>query len=136
MTAEKEKRYTVFLVEDDRDDKNILVQTLLSSPYIRNVFSFENGDMLFQHISSEEDACRKAIESGALVLLDVRLPGKSGIEILEKLKSNKLTSAMRVAMTTGDDSAETKSKAERFDIDAYIKKPVTLESVHKALRAG
>jgi len=62
-----------------------------------------------------------------VVLLDINLPGQSGMEILQELKQN--FSDMEVIMLTADDSAETAVKAMKIGALDYLTKPFNMEEV-------
>jgi len=70
-----------------------------------------------------------------VVLLDIRLPGKSGIEILKEITESRIDT--KVIMLTSDDTAETAIKAMKLGAVDYLTKPFNLEEVdlvvHKAI---
>ncbi len=70
-----------------------------------------------------------------VILLDIRLPGKSGIEILKEITESRIDA--RVIMLTSDDTAETAIKAMKLGAVDYLTKPFNLEEVdivvHKAI---
>ena len=70
-----------------------------------------------------------------VVLLDIRLPGKSGIEILKEITESRI--GAKVIMLTSDDTAETAIKAMKLGAVDYLTKPFNLEEVdlvvHKAI---
>lgn len=70
-----------------------------------------------------------------VVLLDIRLPGKNGIEILKEITGNRIDT--KVIMLTSDDTAETAIKAMKLGAVDYLTKPFNLEEVdivvHKAI---
>jgi CheY-like chemotaxis protein len=104
----KEKRkYTIFLVEDDRVDRNIILYTLQRSPLVNNVHSFDTGDSMLRHFIHGE-YYRELLGQYAgqsapplLVLLNIRFPGTDGIGILKALKDDVLTEDIPVALMTG-----------------------------------
>src|SRR5208337_1189784 len=61
-----------------------------------------------------------------VVLLDVNLPGQSGIDILKELKSK---GNGHVIMLTADDTAETAVKAMKLGAADYFTKPFNIEEV-------
>lgn len=67
-----------------------------------------------------------------VVLLDIRLPGKNGIEILRELVS--LRNDMQVVMLTSDDTAETAVRAMKLGAADYLTKPFDLEKVKITVR--
>jgi len=70
-----------------------------------------------------------------VVLLDIRLPGKNGIEILKEITESRIDT--KVIMLTSDNTAETAIKAMRLGAVDYLAKPFNLEEVdivvHKAI---
>lgn len=67
-----------------------------------------------------------------LILLDVRLPGASGIEVLEKLKKDH--SDIPVILMTAFGDLQTAVQAVQADAFEYLTKPFDLETVLQAVR--
>jgi DNA-binding NtrC family response regulator len=67
-----------------------------------------------------------------LVLLDIHLPGKSGIEILKELKEKGVSS--QVVMLTADDTAESAIKAMKLGAVDYLTKPFEMAEVKIVVR--
>ena len=65
-----------------------------------------------------------------IILLDVNLPGMSGIEILKELKGFRA----HIIMLTADDSAETAVKAMKLGAADYVTKPFNMEEVKIVIR--
>ena len=69
-----------------------------------------------------------------LVLLDLNLPDMTGIDILEKLKSDPRTKrAPVVVLTTTDDNREIQ-RCYDLGANVYITKPVNYDSFANAIR--
>lgn len=70
-----------------------------------------------------------------LILLDVSMPGMSGLTVLRRLKSSSRTQHIPVIMLTGHDDAELKDQA-RFDYaDNYIIKCASIREINDKLLA-
>ena len=68
----------------------------------------------------------------AVILLDIRLPERSGIDILEDImKSGVIT---QVVMLTADDTAETAVKAMKLGAVDYLTKPFNIDEVKIVIR--
>ncbi|MEK6744811.1 MAG: sigma-54 dependent transcriptional regulator [Nitrospirota bacterium] len=82
-------------------------------------------------VRSENSALRvvEAIRSWSpcVVLLDIRLPERSGIEVLEDIVRNELRT--QVIMLTADDTAETAVKAMKLGAADYMTKPFNLDEI-------
>ena len=130
-------KYTVFLVEDDSLDRNIILQTLQRSPYVHNVHWFDSGDLMLKHFVHEGYYNGNVIQNiPTLVLLDVALPGTDGMEILKRLKDNPLTSEIPVVMITGNVTDTAARAAFKLKANAFISKPLHLDRVHEVMFTG
>ena len=62
-----------------------------------------------------------------LVILDNRLPKKSGIELLQEARDEGRQT--KVILMTAFDSRGVKGKAKRLEVDHYLRKPFDLDSI-------
>ena len=100
----------MLIVDDERDICDCLEQ-----------FFAARGFAVLSVFSGEEALERLQAESADVVLLDILLPGLSGIEILRRAKE--LNPRVRVIMVTGIDRAELRRTAYHYGAAAYITKP-------------
>jgi CheY-like chemotaxis protein len=129
-------KFTVFLVEDDSDDRRQAFQELIKSPYIQNVHCFESGDKMIEHFIAEGYYSGNLIRYlPTLIVLDIHIPGNNGIEILRELKNHPLTDNIPVIILTGDTSDELELEAYKFKANAFVTKPLDLKQVHKIIGA-
>ncbi len=64
-----------------------------------------------------------------LILLDLGLPGGDGFVVLERLKSNRLLSAIPVIVVTVQDPALAEQKAREYGAIAFHQKPVKADEL-------
>lgn len=64
-----------------------------------------------------------------LVLLDIQMPGMDGLEVLKKIRENKMR--VKVIMVTALETQEKIEEAMRLGADNYITKPLSLEYLEK-----
>ncbi len=64
-----------------------------------------------------------------VVLLDIRMPGMNGIEVLKKIKE--IDSNIKVIMVTGIDSSDVVEEAKEAGASDYIIKPFSLNYLEK-----
>ncbi|MDD5291996.1 MAG: response regulator [Candidatus Omnitrophica bacterium] len=82
--------------------------------------------------SSGEEALDLLVkEKPDLVLLDVRLGGMDGIEVLQKMRQ--MQNNTQVIMVTGVDEKETSDKAKELGVTDYIHKPLKLDELEEVV---
>ncbi len=107
------------------DDENLVVSML------GRALRKEGYDV--REETDPEGAVRKILAFAPdVVLLDIRLPGKDGIELLRELVS--LGTGIQVVMLTSDDTAETAVRAMKLGAADYLTKPFDLEKVKVVVR--
>ncbi len=118
----------LILVVDDEQDAGRLMQRVLSA----------SGHEVCAIGDPEEAINWLQKNTPDLVLLDIKLKGKSGISVLEYLRGYNLKT--KVVMVTGYPSAETRNKAMDFGVQEYLIKPIEIDElesrVNKLLESG
>ena len=69
-----------------------------------------------------------------LVVLDVMLPGKTGFDILEELRSNDETADLPVLMLTARGQSRDREMAEKAGVSRFMTKPFSNAEVLTAVR--
>jgi len=115
---------TILLVDDDRDILHAMETTL--AEFGPTIVTAGNGD----------DALVQAKEhSPDLVILDMMLPKRGGLIVLEKLKQGKKRGdSPRVIMVTGNQGHRHKTFAEALGVDEYLNKPFRMERLVESSR--
>jgi len=106
----------VFIVDDDETIAAMLERVLKKEDYeVRK--------------SHDPKGVVESVKSWApdIVLLDITLPGMSGMEVLKALKQDEVDA--QVIMLTADDSAESAVKAMKLGAIDYITKPFIIDEV-------
>ena len=107
----------IYLVDDDEFIVAMLSRALEKEGY--EIRSATGGSNLLEKITSWHPD---------VVLLDINLPGKSGMEILKELKRDRANGG-EVIMLTADDTAETAVKAMKIGACDYLTKPFNMDEV-------
>jgi CheY-like chemotaxis protein len=69
-----------------------------------------------------------------LVLMDLKMPRKSGFEVTKWIRSEKAWAQLPVVVMTSSDQPEDRMGAMQAGADAFYIKPVALEELEAALR--
>jgi diguanylate cyclase (GGDEF)-like protein len=104
--------YNVLVVDDAKDSILILNHDLSAAGY--RVNSAYSGEQALEILSSEK------ID---LILLDMYMPGMSGMEALQQLKANAATANIPVIMLSGADGEDDIVNALESGADDYVTKP-------------
>ena len=113
----------ILVVDDDPQ-----ITTLLQ-------FRLRKVDYAPRVVNNGEDALRAIQEKKPdLVILDVMMPGMSGYEVCEKIKSDEKTSDIPVIMLTALDMGKDFEKALEKKADWFITKPFETEHVLKRIQ--
>ena len=101
------------LLVDDEPLNLKLLKTLLD-PYGYQLFCAENGEKALKLLNRHDMD---------LVLLDIMMPGISGFEICQQIKSRENTRNIPVVLVTALDDSEVKIKGIEAGADDFISKP-------------
>lgn len=69
-----------------------------------------------------------------VILLDLLLPGLSGLELLEAMKGNSSLSEIPVVVLTGAEDEDTCGKVASFRVEHFIRKPVDFDQFLRVVR--
>ena len=59
-----------------------------------------------------------------LILLDIRMPGMDGFEVIDRLKANVKTRAIPVIFLTGESESDTERRAMEVGAKGFVTKPI------------
>jgi len=119
-------KLNILLAEDDQDDRMFFKDAFDSVKIEHNLTMFENGADLMAYLTDTDDLPH-------IVFLDLNMPGKSGIECLKEIRSNKRLQDISVAIYST--SATNGNVEETFVLGAnvYIKKPREFATLKKII---
>ena len=112
----------ILLVEDDIEISDML----------KNFLSTENFEVTASY--NGKDACQKFfMDTYSLVLLDLRVPGLSGMEVLKNIRE---ASTVPVIIISAKDSDSDKTLGLGMGADDYITKPFSVTEVLARIKAN
>lgn len=103
----------ILVVDDVHDNRNVLRRRLVKRNF--TVIEAENGEEALKIIANEKLD---------LVLLDVRMPGLSGLEVLERIRLEYTSQQLPVIMVTANTFSDDVVAALQRGADDYVTKPV------------
>jgi len=94
----------------------------------------ERGYLCTTALSGKEALAKLAAEDFAVVLLDIRLPGMSGMEVLREIWLNHTNAA--TIMITAVNDVDTAVEAMKLGASDYLVKPFNLDRVDASIRTA
>ena len=118
------------LVVDDEND----VQVLFQQRFRREI---RDGEMDFMFAFSGEEALaylREHNHEAVLILSDINMPGMSGLELLQQIKSSFDDPSPHVIMVTAYGDDENYNHAMKHGANGFVTKPVDFPSLKEKLK--
>jgi two-component system response regulator len=125
----------ILLVEDNDDDAELTAMAFRAAKISNPVFRVEDGVEALDYLFARgKHAARNVADLPAVVLLDLKLPRLSGLEVLAALRAQELTKHLPVVVLTS--SIEDRDRVAAYDhhVNSYVKKPVDYEQFVTAAR--
>jgi CheY-like chemotaxis protein len=125
---------SIIMIEDDEGHARLIEKNIRRAGVNNEIIPFADGTSALKHLLGEDGSGEASSGRQLLILLDLNLPDMTGIDILEKLKSNNHTKRSPiVVLTTTDDSREIQ-RCYDLGANVYITKPVNYEGFANAIR--
>jgi FixJ family two-component response regulator len=122
MAEDSTVRPTILIVDDDPAVRNSLVFLLSVEGYA--VRSYPNAEAILDHDDFPVQGC---------IVIDYRLPGMNGLELLDELRRRKVTLPAFIIASHPTDLLMTKAAAAGIPL---IEKPLLDETLREKIRAA
>jgi CheY-like chemotaxis protein len=128
---EKEKQTIIILVADDDPDDRLLIQDAFSESRLINPLHFVNdGQELLDYLNrcNKFQKLKKTPLPG-LILLDLNMPRKNGMEALKEIKSNPKHRSIPVVIFTTSKAEEDILQTYDLGVNSFVTKPVNFDKL-------
>ena len=120
--AEKPK---ILLVEDNQDDKELALLAIVFSGVSCDVEIAHDGAEALEMLLGK--GVSRTVDPPRLVILDLKMPKVSGLEVLQAMRKDSRTKYVPVVVLTSSGEKRDLSDAYAFGATSYIRKPIDLE---------
>ena len=118
----------ILVVDDERD-----VQILFQQRFRKEI---RKGELDFHFAFSGEEALTVMNEiqhKAVLILSDINMPGMSGLELLEKIRSDYDNPPPVVMMVTAYGDEQNRNAAERLGANDFLTKPLDFNTLKEKI---
>jgi len=124
----------ILLVEDNPNDAELIIRALKKNKLANNVLVAEDGVEALDSLFCRGKYANKDIRSTPkVVLLDLKLPKISGLEVLKIIKEDNMTSNIPVVIVTSSGEEPDIQKAYDLGANSYVVKPVDFDQFINAM---
>jgi two-component system response regulator len=126
---------TILLIEDNPDDIELAMRAFRKNN-IANKFVIANDGvealdyLLCQGAYTDRDIKNKP----RLILLDLKLPKISGLQVLEKIRNEESTKFIPVVILTSSKEEQDLVNGYKFGANSYVRKPINFNDFVEAVR--
>jgi len=124
----------ILLIEDNMNDAELSIRAIRKASINNTILHLKDGaealDFLF---GSGEFEDRDLKNKPKVILLDLKMPKVDGLEVLVKIKTNKLTKGIPVVVLTSSNEPNDIDRAYSLGANSYIVKPVDFDKFEKAV---
>ena len=115
----------ILLVEDNPDDEELTIRSLRKANMVNEIVVARDGREALDYMFCEgQFSGRDPLIMPAMVLLDLKLPKLSGLEVLRQIKANSRTKIVPVVVLTSSSEDEDMLNSYQSGANSYVRKPV------------
>lgn len=128
--------YTILLVEDNPDDVLLIQRAFKKANLVNPVVVVGDGEKAIEYLSgSGAYAERSRFPLPVLILLDLKLPRKSGHEVLGWVKQHAALKRIPVVVLTSSTETVDVNRAYDLGANSYLVKPVGFDDLFSMVKA-
>jgi two-component system response regulator len=125
----------ILFAEDSLDDANLTIRALKKSGFTNRLHHVKDGAEALDFIYCKGIyAERNILEKPKLILLDLKMPKVSGLQVLEQIKSDPDIRSIPVVILTSSKENPDVEKCYALGANSYIVKPVDSDNFFNAIK--
>jgi two-component system, response regulator len=125
----------LLLVEDDPNDVELTLIALRKHKLANKIHVVRDGEEALDFLFSRGPyAGRSSNGPPKVILLDLKLPKVSGLEVLRAIKEDSRTRSVPVVVLTSSREQRDMVEGYRLGVNSYIQKPIDFEQFQATIR--
>lgn len=119
----------ILLVEDNLEDGELTMRALKKNKIANHITWLKNGEEAINFFKNEHDG-----HIPKLILLDLKMPKVSGLDVLKFIRSNDKTKHANVVVLTSSKQEQDLITTYDLGVNSYIVKPVEFDKFMLAVQ--
>jgi CheY-like chemotaxis protein len=124
----------MLLVEDDPRDIELTLEALEESNLANEVDVTRDGKEALDYLYYRGHFTNRPREIPAVVLLDLKMPKVSGIDVLRQIKNDESLKMIPVVVLSSSAEERDVIESYKLGVNAYVVKPVDIQQFLEAIR--
>jgi CheY-like chemotaxis protein len=124
----------ILLVEDNADDAELTMRALEKANLGNGIVWLKNGALALDFLFGRGACAGRSTEGRPrLVLLDLKLPKVSGLEVLQRIRADARTANLPVVILSSSTQDRDILSSYDLGVNSYVDKPVQFEQFAKVV---
>jgi len=119
---------TILLVEDNQDDIDLTLRAFEKTTLANEIVVVRDGPEAIDYLLA------RLAPLPEVVLLDIKLPKLSGLEVIQRLRADERTRRLPIVILTSSNEEQDIVLAYRFGANSFVRKPVDFAQFAMAAR--
>jgi len=126
--------HSILLVEDNPNDVELTLEGLSEYNLANDICVAPDGMSALDYLHNRGEYADREKGNPAVILLDLKLPKMTGIEVLAKIKSDPDLRTIPVVVLTSSKEERDLNKCYDLGVNAYVVKPVSFGAFVEAIK--
>lgn len=127
--------YPILLAEDNPDDQELALRAFAKSNLSNDIILVKDGVEALDYLFGRgEYAGDEPPPLPAVALLDLKMPRKDGLEVLQEIRTHERTKYLPVVLLTSSKEEQDIVRGYRLGVNSYVRKPVDFNEFLKAIQ--
>ena len=124
----------ILMVEDDPKDVELTLTALDEYKLANEVVVTRDGEEALDYLYCRGNFKTRSNDNPAVLLLDLKLPKRDGLEVLQQIKSDENLKMIPVVVLTSSNEEKDVVASYKLGVNAYVVKPVDFHEFVNAVK--
>ena len=124
----------ILIVEDDPNDVELTLTALDEYKLANEVVVTRDGEEALDYLYCRGNFSLRSNDNPAVLLLDLKLPKRDGLEVLRQIKSDEKLKLIPVVVLTSSHEEKDVVASYKLGVNAYVVKPVDFHEFVDAVK--